>query len=301
MITPNTEACLIVMGLECIAGLCSSVIIILYLTLTSFRERRVTSCNCILISLSLSNVCYTITSSANLLVTFVWPEFLSVPYVFHIIYYMILCNLTSNSSLSAILSIFYFIKIQQFQTRFLSWIKMKIDTMVPWLILTVLFVSLLCAFLSILMFYLEPPNNSTNATTGLGLEHQKRKLHLMKPTAILNALPFMISLLSASGSAWFLKQQRSAGKFGNTKVKDYQSAVHTMICLVIFYALMYLFYALHVLQIFAFKSWGYWMCVIVGYSFAAIQSGLIIRGNTKIKEALRQLFSFRYILNLQDC
>ncbi|XP_068103361.1 uncharacterized protein [Hyperolius riggenbachi] len=49
--------------------------------------------------------------------------------------------------LTCILCVFHFIKIVQFSSRFLSWLKMKIDALVPWLIMVVELMTLGFSFL----------------------------------------------------------------------------------------------------------------------------------------------------------
>nr|DBA18935.1 TPA: hypothetical protein GDO54_014826 [Pyxicephalus adspersus] len=194
------------------AGLFSNVFIIIYLTLTSLKERKVTTCNCILISLSISNLCFTILFSANSLIRFGFPRLFIIPNVFFVIYYLTFCSFSCISWLTFILCFFYFKKIQHFQPGFFAWIKKKIDVMVPWMMLAVLSVSLLSSYLLILMSNMGLPNNST----------------------------------------------------------------HTADC-----------------NFFAFKSWGYWMCLMLVHSSSAVYSLLIISGNPKLREAWVHLFTFR--------
>ncbi|XP_077306179.1 taste receptor type 2 member 119-like [Lithobates pipiens] len=278
------------------AGLCSSAFIIFYLMLTSFKERKVTPCNCILIALSISNFSFTVFVCVFSLGIFVWPWLFDISNVYYVLI-PLTCSICSSTWLTSILCFFYFIKILQFKPGFFAWVKMRIDTMVPWLIITVLFVSTFAGYLLVLIFDLELPKNSTNLIGGHTLnDHQS----YMKSIIIITSTAYMVSLPSTFASAWFLKQQRSVGKYGSTKVKDYQSAVNIMISLVSFYTLIYVIDALDMLQIFAFKSWGYWMCLIFKFSFTAVQSALIIRGNPKLREAWKRFFGLRYLLNHQD-
>ncbi|XP_040211660.1 taste receptor type 2 member 40-like [Rana temporaria] len=293
MIDPNTQTCIVIIVLEVIIGLCSNVFIIRSLILTSIMERRMASYNCLLISLSISNAYFSIISSVNFLINYVWPSLLRTPSGFHILYYMTLCGMTSSSWLTASLCFFYFIKIRHFQAGILAWVRMKIDKIVPWLIVTAEFISVSGGFLSLLISRKELPKNSTNSIFEMNFEQKKSKLTLINTTLIINSLAFLVGIISTSSSVWFLKVQRSAGTFGSTKVRDYQSAVQTMVRLVIFYAVFYLVLIIHGLEIFPNMSWGYWVCMITLFSFALVQSGLLIYGNPKLREAWTQLFTLK--------
>lgn len=65
---------------------------------------------------------------------------------------------------------------------------------------------------------------------------------------------------------------------GQTKVRDYQSAVQTMAGLVVFYALIYFVTIL--------------LYIAILSVFSVVQSGLHIIGNPKLKETLRKIFTF---------
>ncbi|XP_040211659.1 taste receptor type 2 member 40-like [Rana temporaria] len=292
MIDPNTQTCIIVIALEAISGLCSNSFNIFSLILTSIKERHLASCDCILISLSVSNVCCTIITSTNLLISYVWPSLLRTSNAFYILYYMTLCGMTSSSWLTASLCFFYFIKIQQFQPGILAWVKMKIDKIVPWLIVTAVFLSVSGGFLSLLVSGQELPKNSTKYVFDVNFEQTEI---LFRTSLIMHSLAFLVGIMSTFSSVWFLKVQRSAGTFGSTKVRDYQSAVQTMVRLVILYAVIYLVLIIHGMEIFPNMSWGYWVCMIILFSFALVQSVLLMIGNPKLREAWRQLFTLRYI------
>nr|DBA18934.1 TPA: hypothetical protein GDO54_014825 [Pyxicephalus adspersus] len=190
MITPNTEAFLVVIGLETMAGLFSSAFIIFYLSINSIKERKVSSCHCILISLSVSNLCFTATSAANFLIHLFWPWLFGI------------------TLLISFLCIFYFIKVRQFQSRFLAWVKVKIDAMVPWLLLLVVFVSLFGGFLIIFIYDAGSGKNSTEPISGQRQAKQRTFLHSVQifsclkdtpcfPLCLAAVFPFVLALISA--------------------------------------------------------------------------------------------------------
>ncbi|XP_018411249.1 PREDICTED: taste receptor type 2 member 39-like [Nanorana parkeri] len=295
MLSPTTVISLGVLTLEAITGLCSNFFIIISLIISAYNEKYFAPYSRILIALCVSNVGYTLLMSANIVIGFVHPLLSSAPFAMYIVNYMTLFSIISSTWLTCCLCFFYFIKIVQFQPGFLAWVKMKIETILPWMILTVELISLSESFLALLVYDQESANNSTMSMDEMTSEPHKLILNFTILALILFSLPLSVSILSMAVSAWFLKQhsghiERNV-KVSKAGAKDYQSAVRTMSCLILFYALMYLVTLLLGLPVFDSQSWGYWMCVMGLFSFALVQSSLLISGNPKLKAAWRQMFT----------
>ncbi|XP_040211701.1 taste receptor type 2 member 40-like [Rana temporaria] len=295
MISSTTVICLGVLAIEAIAGLCSDIFIITSLILSGYKEKYFAPYTSILIALCVSNVGYTILMFANNLISFVFPTIFSDPYITYFVNYMTVFSIISSSWLTSTLCFFYFIKIVQFKPGFLAWVKMKIETIVPWMILTVELFSLFGSFLALLVNNRESATNSTISMTEVTPKQLQLNLEFVILVIIVISLPISISISSMVFSSWFLKRHRDHIKrnLGESHggLKEYQSAVQTMFCLIFFYALLYLVTLMLVVPIFDSQSWGYWMCDMVLFSFALVQSSLLIAGNPKLKEAWKQKFT----------
>ncbi|XP_040211644.1 taste receptor type 2 member 40-like [Rana temporaria] len=282
-----------VLALEAIVGLCCNAFVILSLTFSGFKGTNRAPCNYILIALNVSTMFYTISLSVNLLINMFWPSFNAI-FITSVLNYLNFISITSGSWLTAVLCFFYYIKILQFQSRFLSWMKMKIDRMIPWFILIVEIVCLLESFTASYIFNQDLPKNSTIAATEVTSEYQKLRLKFMIVVLAVTAPPILIAIMATAASAVSLKlhSHRMEANTGHTNGKDYQSAVQTMACLVVFYALIGLAMILLGQDIFADKTLAYWICLVILFSFSMVQSGLLINGNPKLKEAWRKMFIF---------
>ncbi|XP_040211642.1 taste receptor type 2 member 10-like [Rana temporaria] len=249
-------------------------------------------CNYLLIALNVSTMCYTISLTSNLLLYVFWPS-LNVTYASSVLTYLTIISITSSSWLTAAMCFFYFIKILQFQSRFLSWMKMKIDRMIPLLIIFVEIVSLLESFMAAYIFNQDFPKNSTIAATDLTSEYQHIRLKFMNVILPVTSPPFLIAILTTAASAVSLKlhSHRMKANTGHANGKDYQGAVQTMACLVVLYALIGLVIIIFGQELFADQTWGYWICVMIIFSFPMVQSGLLINGNPKLKEPWRKCFT----------
>ncbi|XP_075036824.1 taste receptor type 2 member 119-like [Mixophyes fleayi] len=232
-----------------------------------------------------------------------WVQWYSIKALFYIVNYTTLYGITSSLWLSASLCLFYMIKIINVQSRTLTWVKMKISIIVPWLILTAEIVSLCGSFLSFLIPTQQPAqNNSTIITLIIISEDNKPKLQFMNIVLMINSLPSLIAITATASSAWCLKvydcqMKRNMGTFGNTNVKDYQCAVQTMVYLEFFHTFIFLVMVMFSLEIFANNSWGYWIIVIVLFSFGTVQSAILTHGNPNLKRTMKQIFSLSHISN----
>ncbi|XP_077305964.1 taste receptor type 2 member 143-like [Lithobates pipiens] len=228
----------------------------------------------------------------NYLMYVFWPSF-DVTYASNALNYLTIISIISSSWLTAALCFFYFTKILQFQSRFLSWMKMKIDRMIPLLILFVEIFSLLESFMAGYIFSLGFPKNLTIAAADMTSEYQKIRLKFMNLILAVTFPPFLIAILTTAASAMSLKlhSHRMKANMGHTNGKDYQSAVQTMACLVVLYALLGLVMIIFGQELFADQTWGYWICVMIIFSFPMVQSCLLINGNPKLKEPWRKMFT----------
>ncbi|XP_063789041.1 taste receptor type 2 member 40-like [Pseudophryne corroboree] len=294
---PDTMTCLVILALEAVAGLFSNFFIIF--SLTGCKRRNIVASNIILISLCISNVFYTITVTANIVIRIMWLRVLSVTYVYKIISYMTMYTITSSTWLTASLCVFYFIKIVDIPSRVLAWMKKKIDAVVRGMILTAEIVSLCGGFLSLLISsQLLAQQNSSLSAANVTLESPSLKF--MSIVLILNASPALVAITAMAGSAGYLKlydhqKKRNIATFGNNHVRDCHRAVHTMVYLIVLLILLILVMVIVGLDVFAESSWEYWICVMIHFSLVAVESAILIHGNPKVQQSLKQILSVLHI------
>ncbi|XP_073416712.1 taste receptor type 2 member 40-like [Dendrobates tinctorius] len=287
----------IILLLETITGLSSTIFIITCLSFTGFQKPNFATLNRILISLNTNNLLYTIFMSAYLLISNLWPYFYSNGFVFYFISTMSLYTITSAAWLTGTLCFFYFMKIIPSQPGVLTKIKSRISAIVWRLILMAEIVSVFGSFLSTL---LSPPNlNGKNTTMNFEsmVEKRSRRLKFTSIILILNCLPFVLIIAMTSTSAWFLRWyncqiRKNSGTLANTNVKDYQTAVQTMTGLLILYLLVIISAICFALEIFADGSEEFWICAMALLSFPTGQSALLIYSNPKLRQILNKLIIF---------
>ncbi|XP_063789043.1 taste receptor type 2 member 143-like [Pseudophryne corroboree] len=239
--------------------------------------------------------------TANILISFMWPQVIQQIYVCLFIDYTTLYIITSSVWLTASLSFFYFTKIVDIQSRVLAWVKKKIGAVVLGMILTAEIVSLCGSFLSLLICTQQPAQqNSSIIAVNVTSETNEPSFSFMNIVLILNTLPALVAVTATAGSAGYLKlydrqMKRNMVANVNTNIKDYQRAVNTMVYLIAFYTLMLLVMVVVGLDVFAEYSWEYWICTMILSSIGAVQSAILIHGNPKLQQSLKWIITLFYV------
>ncbi|XP_071977904.1 taste receptor type 2 member 39-like [Engystomops pustulosus] len=289
------EVFLVIILLIAIPDLSSSVFIITSLTIDAFQKKSVSPLNQILISLNVSNVSFTIVMSVYLATNSIWSYLYRVGFVFPFISYVTVCTITSSAWLTAALCFFYFTKIAPPWPGLLMKIKSKINVLTWRLILLVETVSLSVSFLSLAASGPHPNEKNSTAIEVETLENKMKKIKISNVVLVLNFLPFTLIIIMTVTSAWFLRvydhQMKTNGTLVNTNVKDYQSAVHTMMGLLVLYLITILAIVLMALETFVDYSVGSWICLMILLLFPTGQSTLLIYSNPKLKQNLREQFN----------
>ncbi|XP_077130026.1 taste receptor type 2 member 39-like [Ranitomeya variabilis] len=287
----------IILLLETITGLSSSIFIITCLSFTGFQKQNFATLNRILISLNITNLLYTIVMSAYLLTSNLWPYFYSNSFVFYFISAMSLYTITSTAWLNGTLGFFYFMKIIPSRPGVVMKIRNRISAIVWRLILMVEIVSVSGSFLSTLLSFQN--SNGKNSTMNVETMEEKRsrRVKFTGIILILNCLPFILTIAMTFTSAWFLRWyncqiRKNSGTLANTKVKDYQTAVQTMTGLLILYTLVNISAICFALETFADGSEEYWTCAMALLSFPTGQSALLIYSNPKLRQIFNKLIIF---------
>ncbi|XP_063788997.1 taste receptor type 2 member 119-like [Pseudophryne corroboree] len=239
--------------------------------------------------------------TANILINLMWPQVIQQIYVYRIIDYTTLYIITSSVWLTASLSFFYFAKIVDIRSRVLAWVKKKIGAVVRGMILMAEIVSLCESFLSLLISTHQPAQqNSSLSAANVTSETNEPSLSFMNIVLILNTPPALVAVIATASSAGYLKlydrqMKRNMAANVNMNIKDYQSAVHTMVYLIAFYTLLIIVMVIVGLDVFADNSWEHWICMMILSSIGAVQSAILIHGNPKLQQSLKWIITLFYV------
>ncbi|XP_053328042.1 taste receptor type 2 member 39-like [Spea bombifrons] len=295
-VSPSSVACLTVLGFEAIVGIITNVFILSVILYGLYKRQNMSTSDTILVALCFSNASYAATTLATRLCDTFWLKIDAVQKKKNVLFGIALYSITCSSWLTACLCLFYFFKILNFRWAFLSWVKMKIDAVVPWLILVSEVVSV-CSSASCMLpneFRKAssndlPRNISTDETSEIG----NIGLTSLNFIFITICIPILTAVLTTFFTFRYLKlhsyrMRMNMGSRGGANLKAHQTAANTMIRLLVLYSMLYLSTFFYCFETFPQFSAGHWIILMILFSFTPVQSVLLILGNPKVKDALKK-------------
>ncbi|XP_069506018.1 taste receptor type 2 member 40-like [Ambystoma mexicanum] len=216
---------------------------------------------------------------------------------------VLLFSLRSSSlSFTTILCIYYCVNIVNFNNSYLMRLKVRLPGLVPWLLLG----SVIVSFASCLpiVFYLQIKgtdeaafNNSVNEATNVSGQRSVNSWVHENPISI-NALvaSFCFAMLTFSGATilTFLcihmkKMGQNSDGFSNPRLDAYCGAMKTIASLLIVYVLLYVPQWLLMSNLAHPGTPVFLACILIISSFPALNSAVLILGNTKLKKVLTRI------------
>ncbi|XP_040211698.1 taste receptor type 2 member 4-like [Rana temporaria] len=279
--------------LESVIGTFTNIFIIFRIFLTYWKHQHVSGCEKIIAALSVSNLGYTYAMFTNILVFTIWPDLLSIAQVYDSLFVFTFFIVITSAWLTASLCFYYYVKINHFSSDLLSRLKPKINSLASWMIVLSVLLSLLCSSLNLLQIIVKEDTQSVISTFGntsqvsTSLLTSDTKLYI---AFVSSFIPFFISVFTTASTAWSLHlhklkmaKNRTASTNGN--VRKYEGAVKIMVCLLAFYALIYVTLCLFYFNVFTIYSRGFWVFLIIICSSSPLQSILLSLSTTMLKRA----------------
>ncbi|NXQ29162.1 TR110 protein, partial [Alaudala cheleensis] len=205
----------------------------------------------------------------------------------------------SNIWVSACLCGFYCIKIANFRNRFFIYLKVKIDKMVPWLLLGSLLVAL---FFSILVYHISNETQCGNrnySSQGYYLKHIIRVDEHVVPIFFFTGFVFSTSLTAVVFSAIFLlfslwRHQRKMQKdsMKSLSMDAHIKAMKSILSFLVMYSINFIFFILTL--IYARKRENHVAFFIFAflYAFPGVHSLILIFSNSKLEKTLLRILSY---------
>ncbi|KAG8433416.1 hypothetical protein GDO86_017625 [Hymenochirus boettgeri] len=250
------------------------------------KRGMLSSVDLIIVGLAFSSIIY---GSVNCIITIILlfsPGMSSVTFIVSTC-----CSLFafySNAWLVTCLCFYFYVKIINFEHRFLSWLKMKIDTLVPWMILAAevfsIFSSLLYTFTCIgVNIVNSTASYMTNQTPGY-----ISNTFCDKGYEIINFyIPILIATVATGHIIVSLykhthRMGHNMGDGGGTSLEVHKRAARTLSSIVIYYIIIF---GLELCFTFSQISKGYILEVFLNLLtpiFIFVQSVILILGNNRL-------------------
>ncbi|XP_018425666.1 PREDICTED: taste receptor type 2 member 8-like [Nanorana parkeri] len=272
----------------------SSSFVIIVISLEFIKRHQVISSNKLLIPLCFSATCFSIMLATNNIIGLVSPEKSQLGYVIFIFYILNMYSISSCSWLTSCLCFFYFIKIANFRSGCLAWTKMKIDSIVLWMLVVVEVLSLCGPLINSLIFVFSAETTmSSSSMINNMTESMEKTSKYLNVIFIVNIVPFIVVMITTALTIVSLNLHvRKMGKkiSSTASLEVHRRVVWTMIQLLIVYSVFYLILFLFFFSTFTQMGLENWLYLILMSLFSPIQSAILIHSNPKFMKTWKTLY-----------
>ncbi|NWW38057.1 TA2R9 protein, partial [Panurus biarmicus] len=285
-----------IITLEASAGMWINAFIICVLCIGWIKKKTLNSNEKILLLLGCSRFCSLFSSWAYSFLSIIFPNYLYVHPILQLaVFFQAFFN-HCNLWVSACLCGFYCIKIANFRNTFFIYLKVKIDRMVPWLLLGS---GILALTIGIIAYDItaKPHCNNRNSTGqgNFGRANIKMDKHFF-PSFFLTGFGYAASFMAVIFAAAFLlfSLWRHKCEMQTNSMKDLSMDAHIRAMKSIFsFLVMYSlnFVCLVLKMVYATKKGSYmtFLIVVFQYAFPGVHSLILIFSNPKLEKTLLKI------------
>ncbi|NWW17462.1 TA2R9 protein, partial [Falcunculus frontatus] len=287
-----------IITLEAFAGMWINAFLVCVLCIAWVKKKALNSNEKILLLLGCSRFCYLCFSWVYAFLSIIYPNYLH----FHPIIQLLTSFPTffnySNLWVSACLCVFYCIKIANFRNKFFIYLKVKIDRIVPWLLLGS---GILALAVSIIIYdFAETVQNNNLNFTCLGNfweEGIRMDKHFFSSFFLVGfgyAASFMAVVFSAVFllfSLWRHKHKMQTNSMNSLSMDAHIRAMKSILSFVVMYSINFVCLILTI--IYAKKNENI-MALLISiylYAFPGVHSLILIFSNPKLEKALLKILS----------
>ncbi|XP_069476340.1 taste receptor type 2 member 7-like [Ambystoma mexicanum] len=256
------------------------------------RERRLNTCDQILVALGISCTCYQTVRLAQLYHCFPWSDAPGMDYEAPILVQLRIWTESSSFWITACLCVFYCVKIVDFSHHIVFWVKLKITKVVPWILLGSVVGSFILSMPEFCILYGgSSQNTASNLTANSSLpgsELLSQRLYFYVSGFLGIILPLLFGIISVTLILMSLRQhtkkmKNNAAAISRPRLEAHFRAarmVGSLLLVFVFYLVAKMVILNNPEHSFSFFS------RIVVVSTTPAQSIILILGNTKLKNRL---------------
>uniref|UniRef100_A0A8C0U248 Taste receptor type 2 n=1 Tax=Cyanistes caeruleus TaxID=156563 RepID=A0A8C0U248_CYACU len=288
------------------AGMWINAFIVCVLCLAWVKKKTLNSNEKILLLLGYTRISYLCLLWIYHFLLIIHPTFLYVPPIFKLISSFTTFFNHSNLWVSACLCGFYCIKIANFRNRFFIYLKVKIDRMVPWILLgsgiLALSTRILALSTSIIIYDLTESLQSNNLTFSCLdniWEASFRENKQFFPSFFLTGFGYAASFTAIIFSAVFLlfslwthKRKMQKNSMKDLSMDAHIRAMKSILSFLVMYSINFVCLVLTI--IYAMKNENIMRLLISIYlcAFPGVHSLILIFSNPKLEKALLKILSW---------
>ncbi|XP_056343869.1 taste receptor type 2 member 9-like [Oenanthe melanoleuca] len=306
-VTSSGAIILAIISLEAFAGMWINAFIISVICIGWVRKKTLNSNEKILLLLSFSRISFLCFAWVCNFLYIIYPEYFHV----HIIHQLLASLQTffncSNLWVSACLCVFYCIKIANFRNSFFNYLKVKIDRMVPWLLLGS---GILALAIGIVTYDINETMQSNNLNETLQSYHlnftclgkfwtesiriDKNLFTSFFLIGLGCAISFMAVICAALlllVSLWRHKHKMQTNSMKDLSVEAHIRAMKSILSFLVMYSINFVCLILTIFYTMMNENTMILLLSIYLYAFPGVHSLILIFSNPKLEKALLQILS----------
>ncbi|NWS97554.1 TA2R9 protein, partial [Mionectes macconnelli] len=295
-ITTYDAMAVAIMTFEAFAGMWINAFIVSVICMSSVKRKTLNSNEKILLVVGCSRFWYLCISWVYSFLSVIYPHSLYVHPTLQL--FVSTQSFFSYSSLwfSACLCVFYCIKIANFGNSFFIYLKVKIDRIVPWLLLGSVLFSLVIGIIAYETADQAHCNNRNSTGRGSFWKANIKMDKYFFPSFFIAGIGYAVSFMAVTFSALLLlfslwKHKRN---MQTNSMKDLSMDAHikAMKCILSFFIMYSINFACLVLEMVYVTKKGspvMFLILIFQYAFPGVHSLILIFGNPKLEKTLLRI------------
>ncbi|NP_001165499.1 taste 2 receptor member 39 [Xenopus tropicalis] len=295
-----------ILGATTILGIATNLVIVVVNLVDRVKGKSLNPSDLILVTLGLSNMTFQFSMTANDFLSILWSDLYFSDAVYTTFITLLLFPIFSSFWFTVCLCVYYCLQIVIFTHPFLVQLKLKISQLVPFLLATSVFISVVISIPGIWSTYRDPPISNISNNQSLEMELPKLSFtYLFYSNIIGCSLPLVfvgisncLILKSLISKSTMFEKNKSDVYSPRTEARE--RAARTVGCLLLLYMAFYISEIFMFVDFFPPGSPGFCTCLMVIYSYPPTQSVILIFGSPKLKKALLNLLHFSKICGMEQ-
>ncbi|NXG10107.1 T2R40 protein, partial [Sakesphorus luctuosus] len=282
---------LAIVTLEVFAGMWINTFIVSVLCVAWIKKKTLDSNAKILLLLGCSRLWYLVFSWLYSFLLIIYPHFLYVQPTYTVIISIMSFFECSHLWVSACLCGFYCVKIVNFRNSFFIYLKVKIDRIVPWLLVGSL---LLALAIGILVYSIDIKENCNNSTgegnfSKMSIHKDDGFFHIYSIVGFGFVTSFMAVIFSALlllFSLWRHKRNMQTNSMKDLSVDAHIKAMKSILSFLVMYSINFISLILSLISSMKKENPMMFLTYMFQYVFPVVHSLLLIFSNPKLEETL---------------
>ncbi|NXK37729.1 TA2R9 protein, partial [Piprites chloris] len=295
-VTPYGATVVTIITLEVFAGLWINAFIVSVICMSWVKKNSVNSNEKILLLLGCSRFCFFCFSWVYSFLSIIYPHYFYVPPTYTLIASIQSFFECSNLWVSAFLCVFYCIKIANFRNSFFTYLKVKIDRMVPWLLLWSVFYSLVIGILVCDFANKSHCNNSTSQGNFSKVSIRMEEHFLT--TFFIYGFEFITSFMAVTFSAllllfslWRHKRNMQTNSMKDLSMDAHIKAMKSILSFFVMYSINFACLILYMVYATEKDSPVIFLIYVILYTFPSLHSLILIFSNPKLGTSMLRILA----------